>query len=116
MRASLYHFRHFWSKVARGTSIPFGVIKPVHSSSISYTALEIRSANSDYETPPTATGAPSRAHEGPLSAVMVDIVTAIIAMTVVVVFYDGYPILLRYSILGDATCQWGIVYDLLWVL
>ena len=48
--------------------------------------------------------------------VMVGIMTAIIAMTVVVVFYDRHPILLHYSILGDATCQWGIVYDLLWVL
>src|SRR5258706_1226735 len=37
MSASLHHFRRFWSTVARGTSIPFGAIKPVHSSSTSYT-------------------------------------------------------------------------------
>lgn len=44
----------------------------------------------------------------PLSAV-----TTIIAVTVVVVYYDGYPTLLRYSIPSGATCQWSIVYDLL---
>ena len=51
-----------------------------------------------------------------MPAVVVGIMTPIIAITVVVVYYDGHPILLRYSILGRASCQWGIAYDLLWVL
>ncbi len=66
-----------------------------------------------------ATGAPSKAREGPFSAVVVSFMSPIIAITVVVVvvvYYNGHPILLRYIILGGATCQWGIVYSLLWVL
>ena len=64
-----------------------------------------------------ATGAPSRAREGPFWAVVVSFMSPIIAITVaVVVYYNGHPILLRYIILGGATCQWGIVYNLLWVL
>ena len=42
--------------------------------------------------------------------------TTIIAIVFVVVYYDGRPILLRYSNLGGATYQWGIGYNLLWVL
>ena len=66
--------------------------------------------------PSTATGAPSGTREGRPSAVVVSIMTPIIVITVVVIYYDGYPILLHDSFLGGATCQWGIVYDLLWVL
>ncbi len=58
-----------------------------------------------------ATGASSKAHEGPFSAVVVSFMTPIIAITVVIIYYN---ILLRYNILGGATCQWGIVYNLLW--
>ena len=66
-----------------------------------------------------ATGAPSKAGtcEGPFSAVVIDFMTPVITITVVVVvYYSWHPILLRCSILGGATCQWGVVYDLLWVL
>ena len=61
-----------------------------------------------------ATGAPSKAREGPFRAVEVSFMNPIIAIIIVViVYYSGHPILLRYMILGGATGQWGIVYSLL---
>jgi hypothetical protein len=47
--------------------------------------------------------------------VVVVMIHGITVVVVVVVYFNG-PIPLRYVVLGGATRNWGIVYDLLWVL